>query len=83
MCWSGSSRPLIICFEAPIDVSQNDYTMIIADGKAEAKIDSVIHEANPSMREAMHDAINHLFLGVQLLNHRSYDLSISTMTRDS
>jgi hypothetical protein len=57
--------------------------MIIADGKAEAKIDSVIHEANPSMREAMHDAINHLFLGVQLLNHRSYDLSISTMTRDS
>ena len=33
------------------------------------------------MRQALHDAVNGRFLGVQLLTHKAYDLSRSTMTR--
>jgi hypothetical protein len=33
------------------------------------------------MRQALHDAVNGRFLGVQLLTHKAYNLSRSTMTR--
>jgi hypothetical protein len=68
-------------FEEALEISREDYTMTIADGKVQAKIDSAIYEANPSMRRALHDALNDRFLGVQLLTHRAYELSSSTMTR--
>jgi hypothetical protein len=68
-------------FEEPINVTRDDYTMIIGDGKVEARIDSAIYDRNPSMRQALHDAVNGRFLGVQLLTHKAYNLSRSTMTR--
>lgn len=68
-------------FEAPIAIARDDYTLTIADGKAVARIDSLTYGANPSMRQALHDALNDRFLGVQLLSHRAYDLSRSTMIR--
>lgn len=68
-------------FEAPIEIAREDYTLKIADGKAEARIDSAIYDANPSMRQTLHDALNDRFLGVQLLSHRAYELSRSTRTR--
>ncbi len=68
-------------FEEALEISRQDYTMTIADGKVQAKIDSAIYEANLSMRQALHDALNDRFLGVQLLTHRAYELSSSTMTR--
>jgi len=68
-------------FEAPIEISRDDYILTIADGKAEARIDSAVYAANPSIRAALHDALNGRFLGVQLLTHKSYELSTSTMTR--
>ncbi len=68
-------------FEEALEISRQDYTMTIADGKVQAKIDSAIYEANPSMRRALHDALNDRFLGVQLLTHHAYELSSSTMTR--
>ena len=42
-----------------------------------AKVDSAIYEADPAMRPRMHDALNDRFLGVQLLTHRTYELSRS------
>jgi hypothetical protein len=33
------------------------------------------------MRQTLHEALNDRFLGVQLLSHRAYELSRSTMTR--
>ena len=68
-------------FEEAIEISRQDYTMRIADGQAQAKIDSAIYEADPGMRQRLEDALNDRFLGVQLLTHRAYDLSRSTMTR--
>ena len=59
-------------FEDQIDLSRNDYAMTIADGKVEARIDSAIYDANPSMRKELHDGLNDRFLGVQLLTHRAY-----------
>jgi hypothetical protein len=68
-------------FEEPIEISRQDYTMTIADGQVQAKIDSTTFEANPDMRQQMHDALDNRFLGVQLFSHRSYELSRSTKTR--
>jgi hypothetical protein len=68
-------------FEEAIQISRQDYTMTIADGQIQAKIDSAIYEANPSMRQGLHDALNDRFLGVQLFTHRAYELSKPTMTR--
>lgn len=68
-------------FEEAIEISRQHYTMTIADGKVQAKIDSAIYEANPSMRQGLHDGLNDRFLGVQFLTHRAYDLSSSKMTR--
>lgn len=68
-------------FEEALEISRGDYTMTIADGKVHAKIDSLIYEADPSMRRVLHDALNDRFLGVQLLTHRAYELSSSTMAR--
>ncbi len=69
-------------FETPIEILRDDYTMIIADGKAEAKIDSAIYDANPSMRAALRNALNYQFLAFQLFSHRKYELSNSTIIRD-
>jgi hypothetical protein len=68
-------------FESPIEIRQDDYTMIIADGKIEAKIDSAVYESNPSMRYELHDELNSRFLGAQLLNDKEYELSRSAKTR--
>src|ERR687898_617078 len=68
-------------FEEPIEISRHDYTMIIANGNVEAKIDSLVYEADPSMRQRLHDALNDRFLGVQLLSHRAYQRSKPKMTR--
>ena len=68
-------------FEVSIEISRRDYTMTIADGQAQAKIDSATYEADSSMRQRLEEALNDRFLGVQLLTHRAYDLSRSTMTR--
>jgi len=68
-------------FEDPIHVTRDDYVMTIADGKVEARIDSSVYDRDPSRRQILHGALNDRFLGVQLLNHRAYQLSASTMTR--
>ena len=68
-------------FEVPIEIVRDDYTLTIANGKAEARLDSAAYEADPLIRQTLHEGLNDRFLGVQLLTHRAYELSRSTMTR--
>jgi hypothetical protein len=68
-------------FEVPIEIVRNDYTLTIMHGKAEARLDSQAYEANPSIRQTLHEGLNDRFLGVQLLTHCAYELSGSTMSR--
>lgn len=68
-------------FEEPIEVSEHGYTMTIADGKAQAKLDSEVYEADPSIRQRMHNDLKDRCLAGQLVTHRAYELSNSTMTR--
>jgi hypothetical protein len=68
-------------FEEAIEVSCHTYSMTIADGKVEAKVEPAIYDANPSMPQLLQDSLNGRFLGVQLLTHRPYELSRSTITR--
>jgi hypothetical protein len=68
-------------FEESIELSRQDYTMTIVDGQVHAKIDSAIFEADPEIRQRLHDTLNDMFLGVQLLTHSAYELSRSTKIR--
>jgi hypothetical protein len=68
-------------FEERIEVSGHGYTMTIADGKVEAKIESAIYDANPSIRQEVQDHLNCRFMGDKLYNYRTHELFSSTMTR--
>jgi hypothetical protein len=68
-------------FEELIKISRHDYAMTIANGKVEAKINCGVYDADPSIRQRLDDGLNDRFLGVQLLTHRAYELSKSTMAR--
>lgn len=68
-------------FAIPIDISNQDYRLTITKGKAELKMNSAIYDADPSTCDALHYELESRFLGIQLLNHRAYELSSSTMTR--
>lgn len=56
-------------------------TMNISVDKVKARIDSDIYNANPTMREELHELLNNIFLGLQPLKHSAYELSESTITR--
>jgi hypothetical protein len=68
-------------FEQSITVSRDDYTMEIGNGKVVATIDAAVYDANPSMRDTLHGALNARFLAVQLLSHSPFELSKPTMAR--
>lgn len=76
--WNFSPRDY---FEEVIEISNQGYTMTIGDGQVHAKIDSAIYEANPDLRQRLHEELNGRFLGVQLVTHRAYKLSRATMMR--
>jgi hypothetical protein len=65
----------------PFEIKQNDYTITAADGKAEAKVNSVAYEANSSMRSELNDVLESAFLGAQLSNDKTYNLSRPAWTR--
>jgi hypothetical protein len=68
-------------FEDPTTISRDDYTMMIENGRIEARIDSVRYDADLSLRDTLHAELNDRFLAVQLLSHKPYDLSKSRMSR--
>lgn len=68
-------------FEEKITISRSDYTMIIENGKVEARTTAAIYDANASMRDTLYVALNDRFLGVQLLSHTPYVLSRPKVTK--
>ena len=68
-------------FEEPITISRDDYTMVIEKGKVEVRIPATIYDANQSIRGVIHEALNDRFLGIELLSHKPYELSKSSMVR--
>lgn len=68
-------------FEEEITISRPQYTMTIGDGTAQAQIDSVVFDANPSLQEELHCDLLSRFAGIQLLTHRPYELSNPTVSR--
>jgi len=67
-------------FESQIEIEKNDYTMTISNGKAEARIDSMVYDANPLMRDSLHRDIIARFQSVLLCSHEPYKLERPTMT---
>jgi hypothetical protein len=55
--------------------------MIITEGKVLARVDSRIYDADPDIERRLRDTLNDKFLGVQLLTHRAYELSLPSVTR--
>lgn len=45
-------------FEEQIEIVRDNYTLMIGQGKAEARMDSVAYEANPPIRQALHEVLN-------------------------
>lgn len=68
-------------FEETIRVERENYTMVINEGKVEAKIDPMVYDKEHNMRDELHQVLNDRFLGVQLLTYKPYELSKSSMYR--
>jgi len=68
-------------FEELIRVERENYTMVINDGKVEARINPMAYDREHKMRDKLHNVLNDYFLGVQLFTHKPYELSESSMHR--
>jgi hypothetical protein len=68
-------------FEEVIRIEHESYTMVINAGKVEARMDPTAYDREHNMRDELHQALNDRFLGVQLLTHKPYELSKSSMYR--
>jgi len=68
-------------FEEVIRVKRESYTIVIDNGKVEARIDPMAYDREHNMRDELHNVLNDHFLGVQLLTHKPYELSESSMYR--
>jgi hypothetical protein len=68
-------------FEAPIRLQRDAYSIAIADGKVEVRIEAALYGHDPLLHDVLHDAVNDWFLGAQLASRRAYKLSNSVVTR--
>lgn len=62
-------------FEDTIEIVVGDQTVNVQPGKLEARVESSIFSADPSIRDVMHAAIAANFSGVQTLTDRPFELS--------
>jgi len=66
--------------EAPIQISDKGFHLLISDGMALAKVDPAFFEANPDTKETLTSLIEHRLRAVQIMSHRSYTLSKPSRT---
>lgn len=66
-------------FEEVVRIERDGYTMIIDNGRAEARIDPAAYDSEHKMRGVLHGRLNDRFLAVQVVTHKPYELSKSTM----
>ena len=67
--------------DEPIEIVRDDYSLTIAEGKAEAKIEPSHFDAHPTMRQELHNELHYRFRAMELLKHKVFELSSSTMVR--
>jgi len=68
-------------FEEVIRVERENYTLVINTGKVEARVNPLVYDKEHNIRDELHQVLNDRFLGVQLLTHKPYELSKSSMYR--
>ena len=68
-------------FEQPLHIVRDRYEIIIDSGKVEARINPEYYDKDHNLREELHDALIDRFLGVQILSHKPFELSKSSMYR--
>lgn len=68
-------------FEDEIHIDHGDYVIIINEGTVKALINPEVYDEKHEMRTALHESINKRFLGAQLVTHKHYELSKSSMHR--
>jgi len=62
-------------FEEALDVSGKDYSMVIINGKVEARVDFEVYYANSSMLEELQSNLDYTFLGAKLFTNRAHEIS--------
>lgn len=68
-------------FEDEIRIEREGSVVLINAGRIEARINPAVYDQTHKMRDFLHQSLNDRFLGVQLLTHKPYTLSKSTMCR--
>jgi hypothetical protein len=68
-------------FEEVCEISHQDYTVTIGNGEIQARIDPTVYDADPAIRDRLHNDLHSRFLGVQVVTHRPFELSRSGMSR--
>ena len=68
-------------FEEVISIDRETYSLLIENGRIEARIDPTAYDQEHKMWDKLHEALNDRFLGVQLLTHKQYELSKASTHR--
>lgn len=68
-------------FEEPITISRDDYLMVIESGTIKATVSAAAFDADPSMRGRVHESLIDRMHGIQLINHKPFDLSKPNIIR--
>lgn len=61
-------------FEEPITISRDDYSLIVESGTIRATVAAATFDADPSMRTRLHESLIDRMHGIQLINHKPFEL---------
>jgi len=62
-------------FEEKVERSHDTYTLVVDNGRAEARIAPSDYDLEHKTRDVLHEILKSMFLGVQPLTHKRYTLS--------
>ena len=62
-------------FEERVVIEWDTYTIVIDNGKVEARIDASVYNLDSKTLDKFHDEVNSRFLGMQVVTHKSFTLS--------
>lgn len=68
-------------FEEPITISRDDYSLSIESGTIKATVAAATFDADPSMRTRLHESLIDRMHGIQLINHKPFELSKPNVIR--
>ena len=68
-------------FEAPFQIENDNYRIEINNGDIKATISPEFYDSETNARLEFHEKVNALFLGVQTLNFKPFNLSEPSMCR--